>query len=196
VATTGAKFPTLGSSVSATGHNGSAWVGPTLIYANDATSTTDTTHCANITAATFDTGVTSYLLLAQTFDFSAIPDGSTINGVACIVEGWYAAGTANMDLMQLLDTSSAPVGTNQCATPVAYGSLATSTFTKGGAADVWGNALTAAWVKNANFGVALGSIATALNTDIYIDYVTLEVTYTAPSAPTPRWLTMRPRRRK
>ena len=82
--------------------------------------------------------------------------------------------------MQLLDVNRAKVGTNQCATPVALTNSTSNTVTRGNSTDLWGNVLTAAWVKDPDFGVALGNAATAANTDVEIDYVTLEVFYTLP----------------
>lgn len=173
MSTTGAKYPTLGESASEAPWSDDAWTNPTNIYSDNGA-------VASVTAATYDAGDQTTVLKATGFDFSAIPDGSTILGIICKVNAWYSAGSANMDLCQLLDTSKAKVGTNQCSTPVTMSPTDTTVITKGANNDLWGNALSAAWVKNANFGVALGCIATAANTDVNIDYVTLEVYYTPP----------------
>jgi len=85
-----------------------------------------------------------------------------------------------MDLLQLLDTARAKVGTNQCATPVTLTTNTATIITKGSASDKWGNALDAAWVKDADFGVAIGCVAGGANTDVFCDYVTLEIDYTPP----------------
>jgi len=173
--TTGEKYPTLGESVSEAPWSDNAWTTPTNIYADDGAT-------ANVTEATFDSPDQTYVLKATGFDFSAIPDGSTINGVIVRVNAWYRSGqgSGSMDLLQLLDTSKAKVGTNQCATPVALTTTDTTVITKGSSTDLWGNALTAAWVKNANFGVAIGILATAANADVDVDYVTIEIYYTPP----------------
>lgn len=174
MATTGAKAPTAASTTSETGWAGNAWLTPQNLYGAGN---------AAITAATFDAGVHSRVLRAYTFDFSAIPDGSTIDGVQVIVGGaYYATAICALGLGQLLDTAGARVGTNQYTTNVDLTTSAAN-YTKGGAADTWGNALTAAWVKNANFGVGLGIIVGASNNcDVFIDSVTMEVWYTAPVA--------------
>ncbi len=170
MATTGAKAPAAASSTSETGWAGNAWLTPQNLYgAGDAA----------ITAATFDAGVHSQVLRAYTFDFSAIPDGSTINGVQVVINARYATAICALSLAQLLDTSRAKVGTNQYATPVNLTTSAAN-YTKGGATDKWGNALDAAWVKDPDFGVALGIIVGASdNCDVFIDSVTMEVWYTA-----------------
>jgi hypothetical protein len=62
---------------------------------------------------------------------------------------------------------------------VALTAIDSNIVTKGSSSDLWGNALTEAWVKDADFGVAIGNAATAANTDVNVDYVTIEVFYTA-----------------
>ena len=176
MSTTGAVFSTTSQAISETPWSDDAWTTPNNILADDAAT-------ANVTAASFDNNDQTYVLKAYGFNFNSIPDGSTINGVICKVNAWYRGGqgSGSFDLMQLLNTSKAKVGTNQCATVVALASNNTTVITKGSATDLWGNALTAAWVKNSNFGVAMGILATAANADVDIDYVTLDIDYTAPS---------------
>lgn len=178
---TGQVFPTTAVTAAEDPWLDNDWTAPTAVTADD-----DTT--ANVTAASFDSPDQTFVLKAQGFDFSSIPDGSTINGVTARVNAWFRSGqgSGSLDLCQLLDTSGAKVGTNQCATPVALTTTTTTVISKGGAADLWGNALDAAWVKNANFGIALGILATAANADVDIDYVTLEIEYTAPEIPPPK----------
>jgi hypothetical protein len=175
MATTGEKYPTLAVTAAESPWIDNDWTTPTNVYSDNAAT-------ANVTATSFDSPDQTYVLKATGFDFSSIPDGSTILGVTCRVNAWYRSGqgAGSMDLMQLLDVSKAKVGTNQCATPVALTTVNTTIITKGGAADLWGNALTAAWVKDPDFGVALGILATAANADVDIDYVTLEIEYTPP----------------
>lgn len=171
MSTTGAKYPTLGQTISESPWSDNTWSYPTRIYADDGSS-------AYITASTYDTGDQSRVLKATGFDFSAIPDGATINGVIVRVNTWYANGTVSIDLAQLLNTSKARVGDNKYATPEALSTSNSSIKTIGGDSDTWGNALTPDWVKNANFGVGLGFLATGNNADVYVDYVTIEIYYT------------------
>jgi hypothetical protein len=173
MATAGPAFPSAATTASETPWLDNDWTTPGNVTADDGST-------ANVTAATYDAPDQTFVLKATGFDFSAIPDGSTINGVTCRVNAWYAAGTGSLDLCQLLDVSAAKVGTNQCLVPVALTTTNTTVITKGSASDLWGNALTAAWVKDPDFGVALGILATAANADVFIDYVTLEIDYTAP----------------
>ncbi|MCA9361927.1 hypothetical protein KC906_00990, partial [Candidatus Kaiserbacteria bacterium] len=170
---TGQVYPTLGTSVSESPWSDNAWTTPTNIY-------TDNAATANVTASTFDSYDQTYVLKATGFDFSSIPDSATILGVTVRVNAWYRSGqgAASIDLCQLLDTSRAKVGTNKCSTPTALTTTNSTVITFGGSSDTWGNALTPAWLKDADFGVALGMLATEANSDVDVDYVSIEVTYT------------------
>lgn len=176
MATTGQVYPT-----SAVTSAESPWLDED--WATPGNVTSDDGNTANITGPQYDNGDQSYVLKAQGFDFSAIPDGATIVGVTARINAWYSAGGGSLDLAQLLNTSGAKVGTNLCVTPVTLTTSDTTVITRGGAANLWGNALTAAWVKDPDFGIALGIQATANNADVFLDYVTLEIEYTPPAPP-------------
>lgn len=176
MATTGEVYPTVGTTVSEAPWSAEAWLTPGNIVSDNGVP-------ATITAATYDSPDQSQVLKATGFNFSSIPYGSTIDGVICRINAWAPAGTASLDLAQLLNASGAKVGTNQYATPVAVNATTTVVYTKGSSTDKWGNSLTDVWVKDPDFGVALGMAATSANADVSIDYVTLEVYYTPPSIP-------------
>ena len=173
MASTGAKLPTSGTSVSASPWSDNSWTSPGNVTAIDTT-------YASVTASTFDSGDQTYRLRCTGFDFSAIPDGSTINGITVkINNARYANGTGSLDLCQLV-SSGTPIGDNKYATPQALTTTATTDYTVGGTSDVWGATLTAAIVKSATFGIDLGCLSTAENTDVFIDAVEMTVEYTAP----------------
>ena len=172
MASTGFILPGAAQTISETPWLDDTWTNVVNIYGAGV---------ASITAASYDAGDQSYVLKAYTFNLAAIPDGATINGIEVRINARYAAGTASIDLVQLLDTARARVGTNKAATPQAVtGSLASYTF--GTSTDQWGNALTPAWVKDVDFGVGVGMIANSANTDVEIDYIEINVHYTPPSA--------------
>ncbi len=175
-ATTGQVYPTLGTTVAESPWLDNTWTTPTNIYSDNAAT-------ANVTAPSYDNGDQTYVLKATGFDFSAIPDGSTINGITARINAFYRSGqgSGSLDLCQLLDISRAKVGTNNCSTPTALTTTTSTIITKGGTTDTWGNALTTAWVKDPDFGIAMGVLATAVNADVDVDYVTLEITYTPPT---------------
>jgi len=171
MATTGEVFPTAATSTLEAPWEDNVWLTEGNILADDAAT-------AEVVAASFDNGDQTYVLKGYTFDFSGIPAGATIDGVICRVNCWYGDGGVYIDLMQLLDVDRAKVGTNQYAVPVELDEDTATIYTKGGAADLWGNALNLAWVQDADFGVALGFAAKDDNADVFVDYVSLEVYYT------------------
>ncbi|KKQ51274.1 MAG: Flagellar hook-length control protein fliK, partial [Parcubacteria group bacterium GW2011_GWD2_38_12] len=170
-ATSGQVYPTLGVTIAESPWLDNNWTNPTNIYSDNAAT-------AYVIAASYDNGDQTYVLKATGFDFSAIPDGSTINGVTARMNAWYRSGQGSgaMDLCQLLDINKAKVGTNQCATQVALTTTNTTIITKGSTVDNWGNALDT---------TAIGIKATAANADVDVDYVTLEIDYTPPADTTP-----------
>ena len=171
---TGQVSPSSATTVAEGNWSDDTWNTPTNIFADDG-------NTANVIAASFDSPDQTFVLKASGFNFSAIPDYADIAGVTCRVNAFFRAGqgTGSMDLLQLLDTAGAKVGTNQCATPVVLSSTTSTVITKGGASDKWANALTPAWVKDSDFGVAIGILATAANADVDVDHVTLEIEYAA-----------------
>lgn len=170
MATTGAKSPTAVVTVSESPWSNDDWVSAVNIYGAG---------YASVTGTTFDSGDQTYVLKAYGFDMSSIPADANIVGVTCVVVAKYASALASINLCQLLDISRAKVGTNLASTPRAL-TTSDASYTFGGSSELWGNALTVAWLQDADFGVALGCIAGGSgnnNVDVYIDSVTLEVTY-------------------
>ncbi len=174
-ATTGEVYPSLGTSVSESPWSVNGWNTPTNIYSDNGAT-------ANVTAASYDTGDQTFVLKATGFDFSGIPDGSTINGATARINTFYRSGqgSGSVDLCQLLNISRAKVGTNKCSAPIPLTTNTGTILTIGGGSDVWGNALTTSWIKDPDFGIAIGILATENNADVDVDYVTLEISYTPP----------------
>jgi hypothetical protein len=172
MADTGIKAPTAAQTVGEAPWNDAncTWVTPENIYGAGE---------ASVTHSSFDSPDQTYVLKAYGFDFSTIPDGATIDGVQVVINARYAVAAVSLDLCQLLDISRAKVGTNKYATPQALTTSAAN-YTIGGATDKWGNSLTPAWVKDPDFGVAIGAVAGGSNSDVFIDSVTMQVWYTAP----------------
>ena len=54
--------------------------------------------------------------------------------------------------------------------------------TLGGSTETWGNSLTDTWVNDADFGVAIGVLQDSNNQDVYLDYIAVDVYYTAGGA--------------
>lgn len=177
MASTGAVFPTSGTSTAESPWLDNAWTTPEEVVS-------DNDIYANVTAGTFDASDRTEVLKASGFDFSAIPDGATIGGVTARVEARGDSTSVLIDLAQLLDTSGAKVGTNLAAGDIPL-TATDAVYMIGGTADLWGNALDDTWVKNPQFGIALGARADAANSQVFIDYVTLEIEYTSAEPPPP-----------
>ena len=173
MADTGVKAPTAAETVAEAPWEDASctWVSPENIYGAGE---------ASVVHPSFDSPDQTWVLKAYGFDFSAIPDGSTIDGVQVVINARYDIAAVSLDLCQLLDISRAKVGTNKYLTPQALTTSAAD-YTIGGSADKWGNALDAAWVKDPDFGVAIGALAGGANSDVFIDYVTMQVWYTPPA---------------
>ena len=143
--------------------------------------TTDDTTYVGCTAATYDTNRFTYLLKAQGFGFT-IPSNATILGVEAKIIKYCAAGTAIDGLVQLLNASGALFGSSLASASNWAGSMTESTY--GGSTNMWGlntSTLTPAIVNDADFGIALSAKATADNTDVYVDYMSLKVFYSVGS---------------
>lgn len=120
----------------------------------------------------------SYVYYVKGFDLSSVPDGATIDGITVRIEARAFISDVEIGLVQLLDASGARAGDNKASTPVAL-TTTDATYTFGGAADEWGNALTSAWVKDADFGVAIGLTNKRSGLEYgRIDHITVEVHYT------------------
>ena len=172
MANTGAKLPTAAATASEAPYSGIAWTNPGNLFSDNGVA-------ASIVAPQFDTGIQGGVLKAYTFDMSTVPAGATIDGVVCTINAWCATANAgSLNMLMLTNTALARVGDNQCATAVVLTATTTTVITKGSSTDVWGNVLTAAWVKHANFGLGLSVIANADNCDVMVDYVDLTVYYT------------------
>lgn len=174
MATTGEKFAGAAETIAESPWLDNTWVSPlNAVGVNNGTN-------ASVTDATYDSGDQTFVLKCYGYDFSSIPAGSTIDGVIVRCYGVEEqAGAGAIGLVQLLSTARAKVGTNLAATEVAVDTNPT-TYTFGSSTELWGNALTEAWVKDPDFGVAFGMWARAANTDVVVDAISIEVFYTAP----------------
>ena len=160
MATTGAKFPTSGTSVDRAGST--AWTNPGNIVSDNATDTTS--------------AVPTDYLVCSAFGFT-VPASATILGVTVRVEAGEQGSGASNYIPQLISAATPTlIGSAKSAVGVTGATKAITT--NGGATDVWSATLTPAIVNDAGFGVAIWSTDTT-NT-LELDYVTIEIEYTAP----------------
>ncbi len=171
MASTGQKFPTLGSNVDT---GGAAWANPDRITASDNLRST----CAN--------SGNSDKLKAQGFDFSAVPDNATITGVVVRVECFDVMQQSQDLTAKLLDGDGAEQGDNKAVgTAVPFFD---ANLTYGGEADLWGATLTPAVVKDADFGFIFQVNNPTAGSDVNVDAITMEVFFTTPRNPARRML--------
>lgn len=138
-----------------------AWSNPTNVYTSN-----DSRATAVLTA-----GQTTHYLDCTTFGF-AVPTGATITGITVSIE---RSGTVSNDAadttVQLIKGGTAQ-GNNKASASKWPTTDAVATY--GGAADLWGLALTASDVNATNFGVTIRANATAGST-VRVDHVQITV---------------------
>lgn len=120
-------------------------------------------------------------ILARGFDFSSVPDGAEIVGVEVRVRRKAETASTIKDYELKLIEGPTPtlLGSNKADTtnwhPTAY-----AYASYGGASDVWGATLTAAGVKDSNFGVGVKFQCSSLPSSAkgaWVDVIEMRITY-------------------
>lgn len=176
---------TLGTIAASTGTGTYAWTNT-----SNALSSSDAGASATASNATWTVGGTSQKLRITGFDFSAIPDTATIDGVYAVVR-IKSANTPAEDFAFRINYARLVIsGTATGNTKTA--SAHTQAFTDvtfGGVADKWGLTPTGAEIKAATSGIEIGVINNDgkvewTSATVSIDYIQLRVTYTEAAATT------------
>lgn len=172
MASTGIKYATSAQSVAEAPFDDADWTST-----GNALGAPDGTWAGQ--SASLSSGERTHILKLSGYDFSSIPAGATILGVTVTVRAKYSGSGGILELVQLLDSAGAKVGTDAEGT---WTDLTNTpdTYTYGGASDLWGNALTRAWVQDADFGVALGGGCLVNGSYVDIDAVGIEIEYMPP----------------
>jgi len=134
---------------------------------------------SNATESSTGDEVTSGLA-ASNFDFSAILDGSLIEGIEIRVGDYANTGTAPtwaVVKLILADNSDGPESKHSVMSAWT-GSLQTDEA--GGATDVWGRPLTAADVKDVDFGFFIGLANSVSGIVASVDFMQMKVHYRRP----------------
>jgi hypothetical protein len=175
MANTSAIYPTSAITSAVAPEDDQDWTNPTYIEADDGNTAT----CAALNPI----AVYSYRLKAQSFDFSSIPAGSTIDGIVVEIEHRAPHGGPVTDYrVQLLDASGNLVGDNK-ASATAWGA-SYEVFTYGNSTDKWNASPTLAMLQDSDFGVVLSVYKGATYKSASVDYIRMTIYYTAPSGPT------------
>lgn len=124
----------------------------------------------------------SYYLKCINFNFSSIPDGSTINGIELRIERKSYNGYVKDNSIRLIKNDA--IGGDNKADGTTYWPVTDTVKVYGGPTDLWGLSWTPADIENFYFGVAISSAHLAAVIG-YIDYVSLTVYYTPPASTSP-----------
>lgn len=158
------------------GYNGNpsiyGWSYPTRIQEND----------SNYAYAEIYTGVSSEWIYLKA-NASQIPTNCTIKGVTTtVIRSSVVADDLYTTYACLLDGTT-QVGNNKADTGVNWPIGSWATITYGGVSDLWGYALTPAFINSGNFGFGIrgSQRAGALHRQGNIQYVTISVTVTVPA---------------
>ncbi len=144
--------------------------------AASAASANGSTASSNVT----ESGSSHYLLVTN-FGFS-IPAGATINGIEAAILRRTGSPDFVKDSSVKLFLSGSPIGSEKASASNWPADLETATY--GGAADVWGTALTVANINASTFGIGVSALNldAADTSNAEVDFISLTVHYTeAPS---------------
>ena len=170
-ATLGPLYPITKETTSVAPYSGLTWVATSVTNIG-----ADDTAYASLVSSSYDTGTISFLLVGRDYA-PQIPAQSTINGLLLEIGKWYSAGSARDSIVTLINGPGTIIGSNLGSTGIAWPS-SIATISYGGATNTWGTTLTPAMVNGTNFGFAMAAVASALNTDIWADFLRMTVYYT------------------
>lgn len=145
-----------------------AWTNPGNITVDDASN-------ATVTIAGF--GNISHWLVADTFDFSSIPDSATIDGIE--VRAQLSVNTASGSTLNRVNIakSDSTLGTEKI--PATALTTSPVNYDNGTSSDLWGLSISAAEVKTSTFQarITVGNSSVA-NRTFSCDAMWMRVTYT------------------
>jgi hypothetical protein len=177
MATTGAVSPGSAATFQSNPYDDVDWNTPSNILSDNGVTTAPTTL---VTQNQY-----TWVIRAYNFNFSAIPDGSIINGVTVRSNHWYQErgnGTYMAVYYAYLLNGTTTLGNNKAASPLVPSSSSGFVQTIGSSSDVWGATLTTAIVKSSAFGIGIGWRAPNTgDANCFMDYISMEVEYTLAS---------------
>jgi len=129
-------------------------------------------------------GHQTHYLRASDFGFdSVVPSGATIDGIEVTI-GRYSSGHKSPfiqdTVVRLVNGSGTIVGDNKAATTTDWPTGSEAPATYGGVSDDWTASLTAADIRDSDFGVVLSvdNPNKSYDRDAYVDYIRMTVYYT------------------
>ena len=152
----------------ARGTGSSTWLNPDNIFGAGSTS-----------ILLFDADTTSRGLAASNFDFSSIPDGSTIDGIEVQITNFKQDVADNMDWntarLILADDSDGAQNRN---TDLVDFTGSNQTDTAGGSSELWTETINVTDVKDVDWGFFCKCFANNSNCGANIDAIDMKVYYT------------------
>ncbi len=117
------------------------------------------------------------------FDFGAVPDGATLDGIEVRVEGRFGnlGSTAKVDWVELV-LDGAAIGSRD-GTDHALPSGQDQVFVYGSATSLWGASITRQTLAETSFGAQLVCARTSGSPQAQIDSVTVTAYWTGPGRP-------------
>lgn len=141
----------------------------------------DNTQYAGVTAASFDTGILSFLLRTRNYNAS-VPATATITGFLVEIEGYDSAGAAGDADVVFTKNGTTRIGEDKALGAGWTSSPAIHTF--GSSSDLWATTWTVGQVNSASFGVLYKMSASGVNTDGFLDFIRTTIYYEDPASPT------------
>lgn len=135
--------------------------------------------------ATINDGQVSEYLQCTNYGF-AIPAGSTITGIAATIRRQASNSNVQDSVVVLIKGGVREAANQAVATTYSSGSYRDDSY--GGSTNLWGGTWTVANINASNFGLALSaqkSNNSGGNRTVYIDAMTLSVTYAVPDTTPP-----------
>ena len=171
MATTGFKFPTVGSETFAGGG--------TIPWSSTSEQniTADDASYASVILGPF---LDSYYLVGDVFGFSAfISAGSTIDGITVRVIDASESGTTTGWGALYLQLADGSMATNENkAAELTILNIVSATSDAGGASDLWSETITRADVVDVDWGVRLKIVNANGDSTVIIDAIQMEIAYT------------------
>lgn len=150
----------------------------TLTWANP-TSAQGTSDASAAIAEITPSGAISHYLKCTNFNFSAIPDGATVDGIVVEYLVWGRFSTTVRDYrVRIVKGGTIGSTDKSSATPYADGDYAW--VSRGGSNDLWGETWSATDIKSSGFGFAVAATDDAVSPGrSQVDAVRVTVYYTA-----------------
>jgi YD repeat-containing protein len=178
---TGLQSPTANAAeTSSAGDNNGFETNPSNAHTNDSLNAVDTNSGSGTSTSCTATSKDKHRFYNYGFD-TVIPGGSTINGIRVRLDAKVDSTSGSPKICVQLSWDGGTTWTTAKTTSTLTTTM--STYTPGGATDIWGRAWGVNDFSNTNFRVRVINVASSTSRDFTLDWVAVRVFYTvtAPS---------------